>query len=189
MDECIDSLGDAKRFTTLDCYPGYSQVELAPEDPDKTAFTFHHGLYRFKHIPFGLKNAPGTFEREIDIILSSIRWQQALVYLEDIIVFSATVQEHLQHLATVLEFLDNAGMTMKLEKCSSYVRPSNNSATSYDRESLAWETKTGTRCRSCAHHATCHRPQVLSRLVQRLQTICPKFARVAAPLKTILWKD
>jgi Reverse transcriptase (RNA-dependent DNA polymerase)/Retroviral aspartyl protease len=69
MDECLDSLGEAGIFTTLDCNSGYWQIPVAPEDRDKTAFVSHEGLYRFIRMPFGLVNAPATFQRSIDLIL------------------------------------------------------------------------------------------------------------------------
>ena len=98
MDECIDSLGDATVFTTLDCNSGYLQVEIAEEDRNKTSFASHSGLYRFLRMPFGLKNAPTTFQRAVDIILSRVKWDTALVYLDDVIVYSRTVTEHIRTL-------------------------------------------------------------------------------------------
>ena len=117
MDECIDSLADATVFSTLDCNSGYWQVEIPEEERDKTAFVSHHGLFRCTRMPFGLKNAPGTFQRAIDIILATVRWQCAIVYLDDIVIFSNNVKEHLQHITKVLSLLNNAGMTLKLRKC------------------------------------------------------------------------
>ena len=73
MDECIDSLGEATIFSTLDCNSGYWQVKVADQDKDKTTFTCHSGLYRFLRMPFGLKNAPATFQMAIDIILSRVK--------------------------------------------------------------------------------------------------------------------
>jgi hypothetical protein len=72
MDECIDSLGDAKIFTTLDCNSGYWQIPVRPEDREKTTFTFtsHEGRYWFLRMPFGLRNAPATLQRFVDITLS-----------------------------------------------------------------------------------------------------------------------
>ena len=88
MDECIDSLGDATVLTTLHCSSGYWQVEIAEEDRDKTTFASHSALYRFLRMPFSLKNAPATFQRAVDIILSRVKWGTALVYLDDVIVYS-----------------------------------------------------------------------------------------------------
>lgn len=74
MDECIDSLGEAKLFSTLDCNAGYWIVQVAPEDWGKTAFVRHRGSFRYKRMPFGLTNAQVTFQRALDIILSGVRW-------------------------------------------------------------------------------------------------------------------
>lgn len=93
------------------------QIEIAPEERHKTAFVSHNGLYQYKRVPFGLKNAPSTFQRSIDMILSSVKWKHVIFYLEDIIVFSRNVEEHLQHLQTVLGMLQNAGISLKLKKC------------------------------------------------------------------------
>ena len=101
MDECIDSLGDAKIFTTLDCNSGYWQIPVRPEDREKTTFTSHEGLYWFLRMPFGLRNAPATFQRFVDITLSGLTWKTCLVYLDDIIVFSKTPAEHMAHLDAV----------------------------------------------------------------------------------------
>ena len=117
MDECIDSLGDANIFTTLDCNSGYWQIPVRPEDREKTTFTSHEGLYRFLRMPFGLRNAPATFQRFVDITLSGLTWKTCLVYLDDIIVFSKTPSEHMAHLDTVLHRLYRAGLTLNLKKC------------------------------------------------------------------------
>ena len=81
MDECLNTLGNAKVFTTLDANSGYWQVPVAEEDRPKTAFTCHAGCYKYRRMPFGLCNAPATFQRTVDIILSQYRWQSCLVYI------------------------------------------------------------------------------------------------------------
>ena len=118
MDECIDSLGDVIVFTTLDCNSGYWQVEIAEEDRDKTTFASHSGLYRFLRMPFSLKNAPAIFQRAVDIILSRVKWETALVYLDDVIFYSRTVTEHMAHVREVLRLLHTAGVSPKLAKCA-----------------------------------------------------------------------
>ena len=122
MDDCIDSLGDTAVFTTLDCNSGYWQIPVAPEDRDKTTFTTHMGTFRHLRMPFGLKGAPATFQHALDIILSGVRWQICIVYLDDVIVFSRTHEEHADHLDTFLSLLRTAGISLKLKKCS-FFRP------------------------------------------------------------------
>ena len=118
MDECIDSLGDASVFTTLDCNSGYWQIPVAPQDRDKTTFTCHAGTYRYRRMPLGLTNAPATFQRTLDIVLSSFKWKSCLVYLDDVIIFSKDMESHFAHVEDILKALGQAGITLKLSKCS-----------------------------------------------------------------------
>ena len=117
MDDCLDSLGTANIFSTLDADSGYWQLKVAEEDRDKTSFTSHRGTFRFKRMPFGLINAPATFQRAMDVLLSRVLWKKAIVYLDDIIVFSQTVQDHIRDVDEVLSILESAGLSLKLKKC------------------------------------------------------------------------
>jgi len=118
MEDCLDSVGDAKVFTSLDCTAGYWKVPLRPADREKTAFTTHAGIYHWLSMPFGLTNAPATFQRALDIILSGLKWQLCLVYLDDVIIFSASAEQHVKDVDVVLTRLREAGVTLNLEKCT-----------------------------------------------------------------------
>jgi len=117
MDDCLDSLGDAQFFSTLDCNAGYWQIPIAEEDKPNTTFTCHCGTYQCTRLPFGLCNSPATFQRAIDMILSGVKWQNVLVYLEDLIIFSSDAESHLSHLGTVLTLLGKHGVALKAQKC------------------------------------------------------------------------
>lgn len=82
----------------------------------KTAFTFYAGTYHFKRSPFGLTNAPATFQRAVDILLNRSNWRSCLVYLDDIIIFSTSMDDHWTHDEDVLTVLRVAGTTLKLRK-------------------------------------------------------------------------
>ena len=118
IDDCLDSLGDAQIFTTLDCNAGYWQAPVAPEDRDKTTFTSYLGTYRYVCMPFGLRNAPAALQRALDIILSEVRWQTCPIYLDDVIVFSKDSETHLRLVKEVLRLLRRTGVALKLRKCS-----------------------------------------------------------------------
>jgi len=118
MEDCLDFLGAAQVFTSLDCNAGYWQVPLPKKDQEKTAFTTHCGIYHWLSMPFGLTNAPATFQRALDIILSGLKWQICLVYLDDVIIFSAIAEQHLKDVDTVLHRLREAGVALNLEKCT-----------------------------------------------------------------------
>ena len=117
MDHCLDSLGDACVFSTLDANAGYWHIRFSKEDREKTSFICHDGTYQFIRMPFGLVNAPATFQRAMDVILSSVKWKFCLVYLDDIIIYSPSHQQHLKDLDLVLGLLSRAGATLKLKKC------------------------------------------------------------------------
>jgi len=117
MHDCLDSLGDAQFFSTLDCNAGYWKIPIAEEDKPKTAFTCHCGTYQCTRLPFGLCNAPATFQRALDMILSGVKWQNVLVYLDDLNIFSADAEAHMPHLDTVLTLLGKHGATLKAQKC------------------------------------------------------------------------
>jgi len=117
MEDCIDSLEDARIFPTLDCYAWYWQIPMAPDDIDKTAFTCHMGTHENLKMAFGLTNAPATFQRALDIIQSRMTWQTCLVYLDDFIVFSDIPKNRVKALYEALNRLGRAGVTLKAKKC------------------------------------------------------------------------
>ena len=110
IDELIDTIGAAKWFTTMDLASGYWQVRVKEKDRPKTAFVTRYGLYEFNVMPFGLTNAPATFQRVMDQVLGRINGQFALVYIDDINVFSGTFEEHLTHLREVFQRIRRAGL-------------------------------------------------------------------------------
>jgi len=112
MDDCLDSLGDAKFCSTLDCNVGCWQIPVTEED-----FTIHVGTYQCTRLPVGLFNAPATFQSAIDMILAGVNCQNVLVYLNDIIVFSAGAESHLSHLEKAFTLLGKNSVTLKAKKC------------------------------------------------------------------------
>ena len=118
VDDTLDMLGGSKFFSTLDLASGYWQVEVAPEDRAKTAFTTSEGLYQFKVMPFGLCNAPATFQRLMDRVLGGLKWSSCLVYFDDIIIVGSTFDDHLRNIGSVLMRLRGAGLKLKPAKCN-----------------------------------------------------------------------
>ena len=99
VDDTLDTLGGSKYFTTLDLASGYWQVDVATEDRQKTAFTTPEGLYQFKVMPFGLCNAPATFQRLMDRVLGGLKWSSCLVYFDDTIVVGSNFKDHTNRIA------------------------------------------------------------------------------------------
>ena len=117
IDDLLDKLTGAKMFSCLDLQQAYHQIRLHPDDIPKTAFTTPMGLFEYLVLPFGLSNAPSTFQSLINSILGPDLSHCCLVYLDDIVVFSKSPEEHLQHLRLVLTKLQNANLYARLSKC------------------------------------------------------------------------
>jgi hypothetical protein len=117
IDDTLDALGQAVYFSTLDLASGFWQIKVAADDREKTAFSTRQGHFEFNVMPFGLRNAPATFQRLMDFVLAGLLFVICLVYLDDIIIFSRTIEEHLQHLSAVFDRLRKAGLSVKGSKC------------------------------------------------------------------------
>ncbi|CAF4975208.1 unnamed protein product [Rotaria sp. Silwood1] len=117
IDEIFDQLSDAMYYTKFDFKSGYFQVPLSKEDRPKTAFSTRDNHYQFTVLPQGITNGPATFQRVINHILGPTRWKYALAYIDDIIIYSKTFEEHLSHLNEICQILKNARFRLNPEKC------------------------------------------------------------------------
>lgn len=117
IDDVLASMGKSKVFSSLDLKSGFWQIPMDEKDREKTAFTCHRGLYEFNSMPFGLTNAPSVFQELMTHVLEGISGQFATAYLDDIVIHSETVEDHLRHLAEVFDRLRRFGLKMKKSKC------------------------------------------------------------------------
>ena len=116
IDTILDRLGGMKYASTIDLSKGFWQIDMAEDDKQKTAFATHRGLFQFRVMPFGLRNAPATFQRLMDTTLSGLTWLFCMVYLDDIIVWSRSFDEHVVHLRAVFRRLAEAGLKVSPKK-------------------------------------------------------------------------
>ena len=117
IDELLEKFRKGKWFTSMDLAAGYWQVEMDEKDREKTAFTCHYGLYEFNVMPFGLKNAPPTFQRLMNKVFKDYLDDFVIVYIDDILIYSKTYEEHLKHIRMVFDKLKEANLAIKLKKC------------------------------------------------------------------------
>ncbi|KAI9560471.1 hypothetical protein GHT06_014495 [Daphnia sinensis] len=117
IDDVTSYFKGAKYFSTLDLFSGFWQIEVSEEDKQKTAFTCEIGHFEFNRLPFGLCNAPATFQRLMNLVLDEVLHKYALVYLDDVIIFSNSLEDHLTQLNHVIQLLGQAGLKIKPEKC------------------------------------------------------------------------
>jgi exodeoxyribonuclease III len=117
IDDMFDRLTGYTIFSTFDLLSGFWQIPVASEDRHKTAFVTGGGLYEYKVLPFGLTNSPPTFQRAMDLVLAGLKWVHCMVYIDDIIIFSNSPEEHLNHLELVFERLYDYNLKLKPSKC------------------------------------------------------------------------
>lgn len=118
IDELLDELAEARWFSKLDLKAGYHQIRLAPGEEHKTAFQTHNGHFEFKVMAFGLTGAPATFQQAMNASLAPVLRKFALVFFDDILIYSATLDDHLKHLAEVLSILQRDQWQVKRAKCA-----------------------------------------------------------------------
>ncbi|QRW19822.1 Retrovirus-related Pol polyprotein from transposon [Rhizoctonia solani] len=113
----LHALEGAQWLSTLDALAGFTQLSIKEEDRDKTAFRCHQGLFRFNRLPFGYRNGPPAFQQEMNAILAPFLWIFALVYIDDIVIYSTRFEDHCQHLEEVFQAIIKADITLSPKKC------------------------------------------------------------------------
>ncbi|RZB46923.1 Leucine aminopeptidase 1 isoform B [Glycine soja] len=117
IDELLDELGGATCFSKLDLLQGYHQIRMNEADVPKTAFRTHHGHYEFRVMPFGLCNAPSSFQTTMNMIFRPYLRHFIIVFFDDILIYSTSLEDHLLHLQTAFQILLDNQFALKLSKC------------------------------------------------------------------------
>lgn len=118
INEILDNIGNSKFFSSIDLKSGFYQIPIDSRDAAKTAFSTSKGHYEFTRMPMGLKNSPSTFQKLMNTILYEIQPVKAFVYLDDIVVFGTTIEEHNLNLCKILEALRKNNLKVEPEKCN-----------------------------------------------------------------------
>ena len=118
ISETLEQLNGSNYFSTLDAKSGFHQIPVAPEDRPKLAFTTQNGRFTFKRLCFGLRNSSYIFQEAINIILKDVLGKTSLCYIDDIITFSKTFEQHLENLAQTFQLLIKGGLRLSLNKCT-----------------------------------------------------------------------
>ena len=117
VQDCLLAVRGSIYFSTFDITSGYHQVPVKQDDIPKTAFITKYGLFEFKTMPMGLCTASATFQRLMELVLQGLNWQTCIIYLDDIVVYGRSFEEHLQRVEEVLQRISESGLKLKPEKC------------------------------------------------------------------------
>ena len=116
IDEILDNMSGCSVFSKLYLHQGYHQIRVLPENVQRTAFQMKHWSFQFRVLPFGMCNAPATFQRTMDALMRK-HWAYVDVYLDDIIIHSNSMAEHIEHVRAISEDLRKEQLYAKLKKC------------------------------------------------------------------------
>lgn len=189
IDETWDHLSGARWFSTLDLSSGYWQVEVDSKDRPKAAFITEKGLYQFKVMPFGLCNAPATFERLMETVLCGLEWETSLIYLDDIIVFSKTFDEMTENLQKVLNRLFSAGLKLKPKKCTLYGHKLDHLGHVISQSGVATDPKKMDTIKEWIEPTKVKEVRAFLGLYRYYRRFVKDFGLIAKPLHTLTNKD
>nr|GAT46647.1 predicted protein [Mycena chlorophos] len=134
QEDILQSLSGAQWLTTLDALAGFTQLTMAPSSAEKLAFRCHRGLWQFKRMPFGYRNGPGVFQRVMQNVLAPFLWIFALVYIDDIVIFSLTFDDHVRHLVPEPELASSRNTSKPRPRLSAPAAPTTRTSRSQERD-------------------------------------------------------
>jgi len=187
--DILDQLGSAKYFSVLDLASGFHQIPMDPKDAPKTAFSTPYGHYQFKRMPFGLKNAPATFQRLMDNVLSGLQGNELFVYMDDIVIYARSLKEHEIKFNRLMARLREANLKLQPDKCE------------FLRKEVAYLghiiTEEGvkpdpSKIKAITNFPIPRNPKNIKQflgLVGYYRRFIPQFSKIAKPLTDLLKKD
>ena len=181
---CVD-YRKLNALTHKDSFP-LPRIEVAPEDQEKTAFATPFGLYQFERMPFGLCNAPATFQRIMQHCLGAQVYDYLLIYLDDVIVYSLTFHAHLKHLEQVFTRLQEHGLKLQPRKCRLFQRSVTYLRHVVSKQGVATDPDKTVVVQDWATPSTGKQVRSFLGFAGYYRRFIPAFAKVAAPLHQLL---
>lgn len=189
MQDCLESLAGTKCFSTMDLSSGYWQVGLSEDAQDKSSFYgVRGGLWKFKVMPFGLTNAPATFERLMERVLGQLQWQICLCYIDDVLVFSKTVEQHLANLEAVFIRLDQAGLKLKPKKCHFFREKVKFLGHVVSSEGISTDPDKIDKVKNCPNPKNVHEVKSITGLCSYYRQFIPSYSDVVQPVQCLVEK-
>lgn len=189
IDILLDQLAGSVVFSTLDLFSGYYQVPVAPEDKEKTGFITSNGLFQFRRMPFGLTNAPATFQAMMEVVLEEFLGKFVTVYIDDITVYSRSLEEHRTHIKLVCDALDRACLSVNLKKCQFFKTEVKILGFQVSSQGIAIDEGKIRLIQSLKEPKGVADLRSILGVLSWLRRFVPNFAKIAVPLTSLLSKS
>ena len=189
IDEIWEQLKEARWFSSVDLASGYWQVEMDEKDKQKTSFTCSLGTFEYNVMPFGLKNAPATFQRLMNDLLREYLYEFTVVYLDDIMIYSKTFEDHLKHLERILTILKEANLMIKLKKCKFCEQEIEYLGHIAGKDGLKPDPKKIEKIKNLKPPTNLKEVQSIMGLCQYYRTFVQDFSKIAKPIYQLTQKD
>ena len=193
IEDLLDQLGRSKYFSTIDLASGFWQIQMHPTAQEKTAFVTHVGLFEFRVMPFGLTNAPAVFQRLMQQVVSPLNPRSGAdfvsVYLDDILVYSRSLGEHLEHLKIVIQKLRGVGLKLQPTKCRFAHEELEYLGHVVSRDGLKTTSRLVSAVREFPVPRTVQDIRRFLGLASYYRRFIPGFAQIARPLHSLTCKD
>ena len=184
-----DQLGSAQYFSVFDLASGFHQIKMSPKDSHETAFSTPYGHYEFDRMPFGLKNAPGTFQRLMDLVLTGLQGTKLFVYQDNIVLYANSLEELEEKFKKLMERLSAANLKLQSDKCE-YLRPEvAYSGHIIDKEGVRPDPKKREAVKSFQTPKNPKNIKQFLGLAGYYRRFIDGFSKIATPLNQLLMKD
>ena len=188
QEDILQALTGAQWLSTFDALAGFTQLEMAEDSKELTAFRSHRGLYQFKRLPFGFRNGPSVFQRVMQGVLSAYLWVFTLVYIDDIVVYSKSFEDHLKHVDAVLKEIAKSGITLSPPKCHLGFRSLNLLGQRVSRLGLSTHKEKVDAINQLAEPRNVHELQTFLGMMVYFSSYIPFYSWIVAPLFKLLKK-
>jgi hypothetical protein len=189
IEDVLNRVSKAKYFSTLDLAAGFYQIEMDESSKEKTAFRDRNGLWQFKVMPFGLTNSPPIFAKLMDMVLSGLRYDICMCYLDDIVVFSETAETHISNLRTVFERMRRENLVLKPGKCNFLFTEIKILGYVLNKDGVKLDESQVTAVRNLQEPRTRKQTQKILGLFSYFRKFIPDYSKVAEPMQRLLSHD
>ena len=187
--DILDQLGGAQYFSVIDLASGFHQIKMHPEDSHKTAFTTPFGHYEFDRMPFGLKNAPATFQRLMDLVLTGLQGEELFVYMDDIVIYAKSLEEHERKYNALIQRLQKANLKLQPDKCEFLKSEVTYLGHVISRDGVKPDPKKLEAVENFPHPKTPKNIKQFLGLAGYYRRFIPNFSNLAKPLTNLLKND